>query len=575
MYFLGISAFYHNSSAALFKDGQLLYASEEERFTRVKFDSNFPVQSIRFCLNKAGITKDEITKVFYYEDPNLKLERQIEMYEDITKVPFLSLKLKKECIRLRITEYFGNNIEIIYSQHHISHAANAQYYLGLKDSAHLVADAVGELSTIWAGEFKNNQFKEIKQINFPHSIGMFYSTFTDFLGFRVNADEYKLMGLAAYGVPQYTKEVSQLIKNYKDESFELNLEYFTFYRLPGSDNYNEKFAELFKFCKKVKDKNYQQVHMDIAASVQSVTEDILIEKVKYLARKTKSKNLCLSGGVALNCLANMKIHQLKLFEKVFIPPSPGDAGSSIGAVAKYILEKKMDFKNNKHSYTGFFEKKDRLEIFRDKSLQIKDIDQYIIDQLQRGKVIAIFQNKSEFGPRALGNRSIIANPNFKNMKNILNSKVKKRESYRPFAPIVLEEDVMNFFETSEEVPFMTKTFNVLKEKQNLIPSIVHADGTARVQTIGNENKFLQKILRGCKKAYGIPVLINTSFNLSDEPIVNTYIDAYICFLRSEIDILYLDGIVIDKQSINKHEINTAIKIFKNRTTELDRNSYTF
>lgn len=575
MYLLGISALYHNSSAALFKDDKLLYAIEEERLSRVKFDSVFPVKAIRFCLQEAGITTKDISKVFYYEDPELKLERQIEMYQDITKIPFMLLKTKLLAPIEKIKKYFGENIEIAFVKHHISHAAYAQYYLGHTESAHLVADAVGERNSFWLGEYINGNFKEIYSIEFPHSLGMFYSTFSDFLGFRVNADEYKLMGLAAYGKPIYEDLVLKTINKYNENFFELDLDYYNFQNLPGKENYTDKFNELFKEIPQVSNKDYQQIHMDLAASVQKVTELILLEKIKYLRSKTKAKNLCLSGGVALNCLANMKLEEQNLFDNIFIPPNPGDAGSSIGCVAYHLLENKTKFAPPTHSFHG--QEGEYIDSFY-KDLSLKNIDNnttFIAEQLNNGKVIGLFQGRSEFGPRALGNRSIIANASFKDMKDILNKKVKKREGYRPFAPIIRIDDLNKYFQANKEIPFMTKTFKVKENKRDEIPSVVHADGTARVQTINKDNKFLYELLSECQQKFNFSVLINTSFNLSDEPIVNTILDAYICFLRCDIDYLILDGLIIDKNDIPKQEIINAKRIYKNRTRELNRNSYTF
>lgn len=575
MYLLGISALYHNSSAALFKDDKLLYAIEEERLSRVKFDSVFPVKAIRFCLQEAGITLKDISKVFYYESPDLKLERQIEMYQDITKIPFMALKIKVLAPTEKIKNYFGESIEIEFVKHHISHAANAQYYIGHNESAHLVADAVGEKNSFWLGEYINGDFKEIDSIEFPHSLGMFYSTFTDYLGFRVNADEYKLMGLAAYGKPKYEDLILKTINKYKDNLFELDLNYYNFQNLPGEENYTDKFRKLFKEIPPVSNKDYKQTHMDLAASVQKVTESILLEKVKYIRSKTKAKNLCLSGGVALNCLANMKIEKQNLFENIFIPPNPGDAGSSIGCVAYHLLKSKAKHEKPTHSFYG--QKGEYIDSFY-KDISLKNIDNvtsFIAEQLYNGKVIGLFQGRSEFGPRALGNRSIIANASFKDMKDILNKKVKKREGYRPFAPIIRIEDLKNYFEANKAIPFMTKTFKVNDDKRDEIPSVVHADGTARVQTINEDNKFLYELLSECQQKYNFSVLINTSFNLSDEPIVNTTLDAYICFLRSDIDYLILDGLILDKNDIPIEEINNAKRIYKNRTRELNRNSYTF
>jgi carbamoyltransferase len=575
MYILGISALYHNSSAALFKDGELLYASEEERFSRVKFDSIFPVKSIRFCLEEAGITKKDISKIVYYEDPYLKVERQIEMYQDIIKIPFMSLKAKLLAPEAKIYDYFGSQIKLEIVNHHLSHAANAQFYFGDIESAHLVADAVGEKSSMWMGKYKNGKFEQISEVHFPHSLGMLYSTFTDFLGFRVNADEYKLMGLAAYGKPKYQDLILKTIKTYEKDKFELNLEYFCFQNLPGNSNYTPMFSELFKDIPPPIDKNFKQEHMDLAASIQAVTELILLEKIKFLKDKTQSKNLCLSGGVALNCLANMKIENSKIFNNIFIPPNPGDAGSSIGCVAYTLLRDRIKTIKPLHSFYG--QKSHSLDpaYLEYETQNIEDKIGFLAKKIHEGNVIAIYQGRSEFGPRALGNRSIIANATIKDMKDILNKKVKQRESYRPFAPIMRTENVNSYFEIDHHVPYMTKTYKVIETMAKNVPSVVHEDGTARLQTINSENRLLYNLLTKCKEQFDIPILINTSFNLSDEPIVNTPLDAYICFLRCDIDILYLDGVIIEKKNINKYQINNAKRIFKDKTRELDRNSYTF
>lgn len=575
VFYLGVTAFYHGSSAALFKAGQLICAIEEERFSRIKFDSSFPIQAIRYCLREANISIREIQKIIFYENPGQKILRQIEMYEDISQIPLQQLRAKQNLFENIIKKYFGSEIEIEFSPHHLSHAANAQYYSNDNHSAHLVADAVGERETFWLGEFKDGGFKRFDKVRFPHSLGMLYSTFGDFLGFRVNADEYKLMGLAAYGSPNYAGEILKLLKNYKNQAFELNMDYFKFHVLPHQGNYTDKFLSLFKDIPKVKNGVYQQEHKNLAASIQKVTETVLLEKVKYLRQESKANTLCLSGGIALNCLANMKIEQQGLFEHISIPPNPGDAGSSLGAVCSWLYQNKIAVEKPKHAFWGF-QSRDRFQNYFEK-ISMKNIcpEREMIKALKQGRVIAVFEGKSEFGPRALGHRSILANPMLSNMKDILNKKVKQRESFRPFAPIIKTEAFTDYFEAKGTSPYMTKTYFVKPEKRALIPSAVHEDGTARVQTIDKTQTLLYHLLELAERELGVPILINTSFNLSDEPIVNTEIDAFVCFLRSGIDLLYLNGLLIDEKEISEDQKEVAKKLFKDRNTELDRNSYRF
>ena len=592
---LGISAFYHDSAACLIENGNILAAAQEERFSRKKHDDKFPTNAIKFLLQNSNCTLNNIDKIIFYEKPFLKFERLLETYIAFSPKGFkqfskaipiwLRDKLfqKKQIINFlkEIDSNFNPNNKILFSEHHFSHAASAFYPSPFNEAVILTADGVGEWATTTVALGKNNKIQLKKEIEFPHSLGLLYSAFTYYTGFKVNGGEYKLMGLAPYGEPKFEKVIlDKLIDIKQDGSFRLNQDYFDY--ATGLTMTNKKFSDLFGNRPRNPNKDdITQFHMDIASSIQKVTEDIMIKIARFLSSEYKTENLCLAGGVALNCVANGKILKEKLFKNIWIQPAAGDAGGSLGAALGYWFNELNNIRKNekkdsmKCSYLGpEYSNDEIISILRDiganfETLNKEEVLNFTTDKLIEGKAIGWFQNKMEFGPRALGSRSIIGDARSTDMQRKLNLKVKFRESFRPFAPAVLLEDLNEWFELDAESPYMllvgkvknNKLISQTKEQLSLkglskldivrsvIPAVTHVDNSARIQTVKKENGIYYDLIKKFKDKTGCPVIVNTSFNVRGEPPVNTPIDAYKCFMSTDMDILVLGNNVLikDKQ----------------------------
>jgi carbamoyltransferase len=598
MYILGISCYYHDSAAALIKDGQIIAAAEEERFSRKKHDSGFPKLAIEFCLNQGKISSQELDYIVFYEKPFRKLDRIMKTI--ISTYPFSAgvfvqtIKnwlLKKLWIKSAIKETLDIDPEkILFVEHHLAHAASAFLVSPFKQAAILTIDGVGEWATGTLGIGQENNISLFKQINFPHSLGLLYSAFTAYLGFEVNEGEYKVMGMAAYGKPRFADKIkAHVLTLASDGSFSLNLEYFSFQhsakksfskkleKLFGpareinsdffTDQFNypsyfgEKPADYSKLCEK------NQYYADIASSIQNVLEEIILNQVKFLSQQTGLKQLCLAGGVALNSTANGRILNDGPFEHIYIQPAPGDSGAAIGA-ALYVYHTVLNQKRNhvlENAYLGQeyseqeiseFLAKQKIAAKKYASPELLEISSQAIAD---GKIIGWFQGRFEWGPRALGNRSIIADPRNQKMKEIVNARVKFREPFRPFAPVILETELENFFEIKnpEQYPlrFMLLVLKIKPDKRKLIPAVDH-QGTGRVQTINKQdNPLYYGLVEAFYQKTKVPLLLNTSFNLKGEPIVNTPKNAYNTFITSGLDLLVLGNYIIYKDK-NNYEKNT-------------------
>ncbi len=590
---LGISAFYHDSAATLLKDGKIIAAAQEERFTRIKHDERFPKQAIEYVLAEGKIKLRDIKKVIFYEKPFLKFERLLETYMAFAPRGFKSFALamplwlreklfqKKYLFDLlqTIDKEFKNIDDIKFTEHHHSHAASAFYPSPFKEAIILTMDGVGEWATSTVAIGNNNKIKIVKEIHFPHSLGLLYSAFTYYTGFKVNGGEYKLMGLAPYGEPKYyDKIIKELIDIKEDGSFKLDQKYFNY--ATGLTMTNSKFDNLFGEKPRKKNEEIEQFHMDIAASIQKVTEDVMIKITKSLRNEFKIPNLCLAGGVALNCVANGKISKNKIFENIWIQPAAGDAGGSLGAALAFWHEVENGSRiiSNSDSMSGSYlgpeysdeEIKKQLDKIGAvyKSLDENEIINITAKHLTEGKTIGWFQGRMEFGPRALGNRSIIADPRSSTMQKNLNLKIKFRESFRPFAPSVLEEKVNEWFDYDDKSPYMLMVAKVKKEKQknmsvnekklfgidqlnvvrSEVPAITHVDFSARIQTVNKiNNKKYYNLIKEFDKLTGVPILVNTSFNIRGEPIVSSVEDAYRCFLTTDLDYLVCGNQILEKE----------------------------
>ena len=566
MFTLGISCYYHDSAAALLENGRVVAAVEEERFSRKKFDDDFPKMAIQWCLQKANISPEQINSVAFYDKPILKFERLLDNYiavaprglysflDTIPKWLHKRLWIKND-IRKSLSGFKG---DIIFPEHHLSHAAYSFFTSPFNESAILTTDGVGEWSTTSIGIGNNTSVELLQDIRWPHSLGLFYSAFTYFLGFQVNEGEYKLMGLSSFGKPKYYDLIlDNLIDVKNDGSIHLNMDYFAF--TYDRVMTNQKFSELFGIKPRKESEETKQIHFDIGASAQKVLEDILLKMVEHLYKKTQSKNLCLGGGVALNGVANYRILKESSFENIHIPPSPGDAGSAIGA-AQYMYyshqeNKRMMVDSTKNIIENVYvgpsfssteikqfldNQKIRYERFDDDEL-IKKCAKLIAD----GNVVGWYQGKMEWGPRALGNRSILADPRRKEMKDILNEKIKHRESFRPFAPSILEENFSEYFDMDIPSPYMLFVSPVKKPEK--IPAVTHVDGTGRLQTVSkNANPLYHKLITEFYNLTGVPVVINTSMNVKGEPIVNTPEEAYNMLIKTDMDYIFLKNFMVKK-----------------------------
>ena len=564
MYILGISCYYHDSAASLLKDGKVLSAVEEERFSRKKFDDGFPIMAIDWCLKEAGIGPESIDSIAFYDKPILKFERLLDNYIAVAPrglYSFLNVIPKWLHKRLWIKDDISKHLKgfngtIIFPEHHLSHAAHTFFTSTFNEAAILTVDGVGEWSTASFGTANDTTIKLTNDIRWPHSVGLFYSAFTYFLGFRVNEGEYKLMGLSAYGKPKYYDLImNNLIDVKNDGSIHLNMKYFSF--TYDKVMTNQRFSDLFDIPRRKEDSTAEQIHYDIAASAQLVLEDILLKMVNHVHKKTSMKNLCLGGGVALNGVANYRILKEGPFENIHIPPSPGDGGSAIGcAQYLYYCHKKIkrkierDIKNN--IFVGPSYSNDEIRSFLDtnkidyKFLETNSLLETTAKLISEGNVVGWYQGKMEWGPRALGNRSILADPRNAKMKDILNEKIKHRESFRPFAPCILEEYAPEYFDVDIPSPYMLLVAPVKKPEK--IPAVTHVDGTGRLQTVSKEiNPLFYDLINEFYKTTDVPVLINTSMNVRGEPIVNTLVQAYNMIIKTDMDYIVLGNYVVKKE----------------------------
>ena len=611
MFVVGISAYYHDSAVALIRDGVIVAAAQEERFTRKKHDPAFPKLALEFCLAQAGIRLDEVDYVAFYDKPFLKFERLLETYLAFAPKGFSSFRLALP-VWLREKLFLKNLLEkelknfskdvnwedkLLFSEHHVSHAASAFYPSPFKDAAVLTLDGVGEWATSSLAIGHGRKLEVIKEINFPHSLGLLYSAFTYHLGFKVNSGEYKVMGLAPYGRPVYVETIfKHLIDVKSDGSFRLDMKYFDY--CAGLTMTNRHFGELFKLPVRKIGQELTQAHMDLAASLQAATEKIISLLVAGIAQETGLKNLCLAGGVALNCVANGKIFQEKYFDNIWIQPAAGDAGGALGAALAayygYLDQERKPCVGLDHmqgSYLGpEFEQNDienRLHaagaIFE--VLCEKTLIATCANDLQNGNAIGWFQGRMEFGPRALGARSILGDARSSEMQSTLNLKVKFRESFRPFAPSILREDVHEWFDFDADSPYMLMVAEVknnqriptsdeeknlfgiekLKVARSTIPAVTHVDYSSRIQTVtADTNPRYHALLLKFKQLTGCPVLVNTSFNVRGEPIVNTPEEAFKCFMGTDIDRLAIGNCYLKKE-----QQNIALKISYENAFELD------
>jgi len=567
MYNLGISCYYHDSAAALLKDGHVVAAVEEERFSRKKFDDNFPKMAIEWCLEEANISPSDLDSVAFYDKPVLKFERLLDNYIAVAPrglYSFLDTIPKWLHKRLWIKNDIKNLLEgfkgeVIFPEHHLSHAVHTFYTSPFEESAILTVDGVGEWSTTSFGYGKNNSITLTHDIRWPHSLGLFYSAFTYFLGFQVNEGEYKLMGLASYGKPKYYDEIlDKLIDVKKDGSIHLNMEYFAF--TYDKVMTNQKFSKLFGIEPRKKDEKTQQIHYDIGASAQKVLEDVLLKMVNHVYEKFKIKNLCLGGGVALNGVSNYRILKEGPYDNVHVPPSPGDAGSAVGC-AQYLYyihhrnQRKIEENQSKviqeNIYVGPSYSNEKIREFLDsqnisyEKLEPNELLKNTAQLIADGSIVGWYQGKMEWGPRALGSRSILADPRKAEMKDILNEKIKHRESFRPFAPSILEEYVSDYFEIDRPSPYMLFVTHVKKPKE--IPAVTHVDGTGRLQTVNKvANPLYYNLINEFYKITGVPVLINTSMNVMGEPIVNTPEHAYQMIVKTDMDYIVMGNNLVGK-----------------------------
>lgn len=574
MYILGISAFYHDSAAALIKDGVVVAACEEERLSRKKHDNSFPKQSVLYCLKEAGIDLKDVTHIAFYEKPFIKFERLLLTYFSEAPKGFPSfvkalpvwlkekLFLKTTLISelKKLTSHLSKKeIEdrLLFSEHHLSHAASAFYPSPFENAAIITLDGVGEYTTSSIAFGDNSKIKILEEVKFPHSLGLLYSAFTYYCGFKVNDGEYKLMGLAPYGKPRFTSLIKEnLIDVKEDGSFHLDLSYFNY--MTGLTMTNRKFENLFGHPPRKSESELTDFYKDIAASIQVVTEEIILKIAKHTKELTGCENLCLAGGVALNCVANGKLLEENIFQKIWIQPAAGDSGGALGcALDAYFRQAQMQriapSGDQMHGALlgPHFDSKaieTSLKGLNASYEYITEADLFdkVAEYLNQGLVIGWHQGRMEFGPRALGNRSILGDPRDPKMQSLINQKIKFRESFRPFAPAVLKEDVTNYFKINAESPYMLLVSQAMENAG--LPAITHVDGSARIQTVDQKmNPRFYKLIEAFKKRTGCSVLINTSFNVRGEPIVCTPEDSYKCFLKTNMDVLVIDQFVLKKE----------------------------
>ena len=595
---LGISAFYHDSAACLLKDGKIIAAAQEERFTRKKHDPSYPHHAIEFVLNYGNLKLSEVDKIVFFEKPFLKFERLLETYVAFAPRGFISfakampLWIKEKLFQKNLLfnklknhdKNFKSDQNIFFSDHHLSHAASAFFPSPFNEAVVLTADGVGEWATTTLAVGKDNNLEIKKEIHFPHSLGLLYSAFTYYTGFKVNSGEYKLMGLAPYGNPIYEDKIKKLVDIKEDGTFRLDQKYFNY--ATGLTMTNNKFNDLFgQKPRNPQNEKITQFHMDIAASIQKVTEEIMIKLAKAVRKEYDIKNLCLAGGVALNCVANGKILKEKIFDNIWIQPAAGDAGGSLGAaLALWHIDQgnKREINLNddmKGSYLGTEFTQDEIEKelksigANFEKVDYENLINKTAEYLSNEKAIGWFQGRMEFGPRALGGRSILGDPRSDKMQKNLNLKVKYRESFRPFAPSVLREDVSKWFDINVDSPYMLLVANInsdkkiemteeqkklfgiekLNIKRSEVPAVTHVDYSARIQTVTKDtNNRYHDLISNFKEKTGCPIIVNTSFNVRGEPIVNTPTDAFNCFMGTELDYLVIGDCILDK---NKQDEN--------------------
>jgi carbamoyltransferase len=594
MRILGISAFYHDSAAVLVDDGAIVAAAQEERFTRQKHDSRFPRNAVKYCLEHAGLTLEDLDHVVFYDKPLLKFDRLLETYLAFAPAGFRSLRhslpvwiggklFQRQTLEKQLKP-FGNGFDwerkLLFAEHHLSHAASAFFPSPFDEAVVLTMDGVGEWATTSAAVGRGNHIEIIKEIHFPHSLGLLYSAMTYYTGFRVNSAEYKVMGLAPYGEPRYASLIlDHLIDLKPDGSFRLNIEYFDY--CTGLTMTNGNFDALFGSPARKPDEPLTQRHMDLAASIQGVLEEAVLRLTRSLAAETGMQNLCLAGGVALNCVANGKVLRDRRFRRIWIQPAAGDAGGAIGAAflgyhtygrQKRIVLRGLDAMNGSYLGPAFDHQsvEQRLHAIGAKFrvLTERDLLAASVDALVEGKAVGWFQGRMEFGPRALGARSILADPRSPRMQSVLNLKVKYRESFRPFAPSVLREHLKDWFDLDEDSPYMLLVANVAEARQrpepddqnglfgidklnvvrSEIPAVTHVDFSARIQTVHREtNPLYYALLSAFYHRTGCPVLVNTSFNVRGEPIVCTPEDAFLCFMGTEVEALAAENCFLRKE----------------------------
>lgn len=561
MNILGVSCFYHDSAACLIKDGVIVAAAQEERFNRIKNSCEFPINAINFCIQKAGITFNDIDYVGFYEKPFFKFYRVLSNHlKDwpFSFSNFLDTMPKwlqdRLIIPLILEKEIGFKGKVLFIKHHLSHASSAFLVSPFEEAAILTCDGVGEWATLTCGFGRGNDVKIYKELRYPNSLGLLYTALTAYLGFAANQEEGTVMALAGCGNPGYLDKFKKIFNVKPDGSFIIDTSYFGFNK--GSKMYSRKFIKTFGKDRKSGDK-IEERHRDIAASLQKFVEEALISIARALHNETKMDKLCLAGGSFLNCVANNKILEEASFKEIFIQPAAGDAGGALG-VASYIYHTILKKPRNHimtHTYLGpEFSATEIRRALLTNNLNFQEFDESgltknIAEKLANNEIVGWFQGRTEFGPRALGNRSILANPCNPNIKGLLNSKVKKREPFRPYAPAVLEERANEFFEMRCKSPFMLLAPKIKAEKKGLIPGVTHVDGTARVQTVGKDtNQRLWQLIKEFENITGIPMIINTSFNLRGEPIVCTPEDAINSFKKSEMDCLVLGDYVIDKKT---------------------------
>ncbi len=599
MYILGISAFYHDSAACILKDGEIVAAAQEERFTRKKHDPGFPHYAIQYCLKEANIASTQIDNVVFYEKPFVKFERLLETYLAFAPKGFSSFAqamplwikdklFQKSTLNKELKAALDENIDwrerLLFSEHHLSHAASAFYPSPFERAAVLTLDGVGEWTTTSIAVGSGSELKVLKEIHFPHSLGLLYSAFTYYTGFKVNSGEYKVMGLAPYGEPRYSDLIKEkLITIASDGSFQLDMSYFDY--ATGLTMTNKKFNALFGGPPRKSETELTQREMDLAASVQKVTEDIVINIAKVIAKETGEKNLCLAGGVALNCVANGILLREKVFDNIWIQPAAGDAGGALGAALSiwYLHHKKeRNSSSNRDSMKGAFlgpgfednEIESKLKSLGAvyKRLSEEDLIEEVASALATEKAVGWMQGRMEFGPRALGARSIIADPRSPMMQKQLNLKVKYRESFRPFAPSVLRDDVNDWFEHDSDSPYMLFVADVQKDKhrtmtsdeeelfgidklnvpRSSVPAITHIDYSARIQTVHEDtNSKYHAVISKFKEKTGCPLVVNTSFNVRGEPIICSPEDAFKCFMGTDLDILAVGNYLLLKEDQNQ------------------------